>query len=789
MLPAPMPRRPSCLRLAPRIVAICAPLVACSAEPRAAKSPDQTSPTASTMATSSASSSGAPAASGADAASRPQRALVKTRVEPVVDDFFGEKIADPYRWLEDGDAPAVKAWTAEQNARTRAALDGDPRRAKLHARLDELLSIGFVSGPTVRTDGKRVRRYFHYRREGTMDQPVLFVREGLDGKDRPLLDPTTFGGADATTAIDWAYLSRDGLLVAYGVSTSGDEQSTLRVRDVATGKDLPDVITRTRGTSLAWTLDGKGFWYTREPDPKTVPKGEEHYHRRVFFHALGADPEKDAQVFPAPGQPEKDMTHVPTIELAPSGRWLIVRVHQGWAKSSVFLKALPDPKAKAAAKPAKDAKEAKPIAESPWVTLVDGPDALFDPIAHRDEKGKDALFVRTNDGAPNFRIFRVDPLQPARERWQEIVPEAKAMLRDFDLVGGSLFVGRLERAVTKVSRHDLSGKKLEDFPVGPLATAQVPHGEPEGDEVLWEEQSFVTPPSIYRRTIKGKEGKPATPTLFGTVASTIDGSKYEVEQIEAVSKDGTIVTAFVVHQKGLARDGKAPALLGGYGGFNIPQLPAFNRTVYALLERGGVYVLSNLRGGSEYGEAWHRAGMLDQKQHVFDDQIAVAERLFALGITSKERLAITGGSNGGLLVGALVTQRPDLFRAALCNVPLLDMLRYERFLIAKLWIPEYGSAQDPKQFAWLRAYSPYQRVVDGTPYPATLFLTAESDSRVDPLHARKMAARLQAATSSTRPILLRVESKAGHGAGKPRSKQIEDLADQYTFLFRELGIE
>lgn len=782
MLLAPMLRRARITldtldTLASRSAWLAIPLVAiaCSADPRNPATPA----TARTSVSAPPSTMPIPSSSAPDAtlaAARPQRALVSTRVQPVVDDYFGERIEDPYRWLEDGESAAVKAWTTEQNARTRRALDGDPRRAKLHARLDELLSIGFVSGPSVRTDSKRVRRYFHWRREGTMDQPVLSVREGIDGKDRPLLDPATLGGADATTAIDWAYLSRDGARIAYGVSSSGDEQSTLRVRDVVTGQDLGDVITRTRGTSLAWALDGKGFWYTREPDPKTVPKGEEHYHKRVFFHALGADPERDAQVFPPPGAVEKDMTHIPTVDLAPSGRWLVVRVHQGWAKSSVFLKDLGDPKA------------GKRV-EGPWVTLVDGPDALFDPLAHRDEKGRDALFVRTNDGAPNFRIFRVDPEHPARDRWLEIVPEGKAMLRDLDVVAGSLFVGRLERAATKVSRHDLSGKKLEDFPVGPLATASVPHGEPEGDEVLWEEQSFVTPPSIYRRTVVGKQGKPATPTVFATVKSSIDGAKYEVEQIEAVSKDGTIVTAFVVHQKGVARDGKAPTLLGGYGGFNIPQLPSFNRTVYALLERGGVYVLSNLRGGSEYGEGWHRAGMLEQKQHVFDDQIAVAERLVALGITSSGRLAITGGSNGGLLVGALVTQRPELFRAALCNVPLLDMLRYERFLIAKLWIPEYGTAQDPKQFAWLRAYSPYHHVVDGKAYPATLFLTAESDSRVDPLHARKMAARLQAATSSERPILLRVESKAGHGAGKPRSKQIEDLADQYTFLFRELGVD
>lgn len=761
------------LRRAPFVVLALASVVAlalaCSSDPKPkakVASAPQTSSSAMT------SSSASPSSSAVPAASRPQRDLVKTRVDGVVDDYFGEKIEDPYRWLEDGDSKEVQAWTTAENARTRAVLDAGPQRKKLHARLDELLSIGFVSGPAIRTAKGGLKRYFHYRRDGMMDQAVLFVRDGADGKDRALLDPATLSAGDTTAAIDWTYLSRDGALLAYGISTSGDEQSTLHVRDVATGKDLPDQITRTRGTSLAWTLDGKGFWYTREPDPKTVPAGEQHYHKKLYFHRLGDDPATDALVYP---QAELDMTFIPTVQLAPSGHWLVVRVHQGWAKSSAFLKDLRK----------KDA---------PWVTLVDGPDALFDPHAHRDAKGRDAIWIRTNDGAPNFRVYRVDPEHPARDQWVEIIPEGPDMIRDFDLVSSSLFVGRLVRASTKVARYDLAGKKLEDFPIGPLSTASVPSGEPEGDELVWEEQSFLSPPTIYRRSLVanlGKPGRPKTPTVFATVtsSSSIDASKYEVEQIEATSKDGKVVTAFVVHQKGLARDGKAPLLLGGYGGFNIPQLPAFNRTVYAFLERGGVYVLSNLRGGAEYGEAWHRAGMLESKQHVFDDQIAVAERVIALGLTSKERLAITGGSNGGLLVGALVTQRPDLFRAAICNVPLLDMLRYQRFLIAKLWIPEYGTATDPKQYPWLRAYSPYHHVQDGTPYPATLFLTAESDSRVDPLHARKMAARLQAATSSERPILLRVESKAGHGAGKPRSKQIEDVTDQYTFLFKELGIE
>ncbi len=708
----------------------------------------------------------APAAPSSATSSRPQRALVDTPIRPVVDELFGERLEDPYRWLEDGDAKEVRAWTDAENARTRRVLDG-PRRDAIRARLDELLSIGYVSGAAVRTGQAGVRRYFHYRRDGKMNQAVLFVREGREGKDRALVDPAQVSGGEATAAIDWSYPSRDGALVAFGISTSGDEESTLRVRDVAAGKDLADRISRTRGASLAWARDGKGFWYTREPDPKSVPKGEEHYHKKVFFHRMGDDPAKDALVFP---EVERDLTHIPTVQLSPSGRWLVVRVHQGWAKSSVFARDL-----------------TKKGAD--WITIVDGPDALFDPLPHRDAEGREAIWLRTNDGAPNFKIVRVDPEHPERARWVEVVAASPTtVIRDFELVSSSLLVGRLERASTKVARYDLKGNKLEDLPIGALSTASVPTGEPDGDELVWEEQSFLAPPTLFARALAPK--KPGTaPAVLASVTSTIDPSRFEVEQIEATSKDGTVVTAFVVHPKGLARDGKAPLLLGGYGGFNIPQLPSFNRTVFALLERGGVYVLSNLRGGSEYGEAWHRAGMLESKQHVFDDQIAVAERVIALGYTSKERLAILGGSNGGLLVGALVTQRPELFRAAICNVPLLDMLRYDRFLIAKLWVPEYGSAADPRQLAWLRAYSPYQHVQDGVAYPAVLLLTADSDARVDPLHARKMAARLQWATSSDRPILLRVETKAGHGAGKPRSKQLEELADQYAFLFRELAIE
>lgn len=681
-----------------------------------------------------------------------------------VDVYHGDEVKDPYRWLEDTDSPAVKAFTEEQNQKTRAYLDAGELRIKLRARLDELLQIGFVNAPVLRKgDKKHPRRYFHARREGKQDQPIVYVREGLEGKDRPLLDPKELG-ADKTTALDWWYVSDLGDKVAYGVSVHGDEQSTLHVRDVATGKDLPDVITRTRSTYVSWLPDGSGFYYIREPDPTTVPKGEEHYHRRIFLHVLGTDASADPRVFPAVGE-ERPMTDSPHAEVSPSGRWLVVRVAHGWARSSVYL----------LDRKAKDAK---------WVTLVSGVDALFDPTFHR--YGKDEhVFLRTNENAPNFAIVRVDPAQPTRDKWRTIVPEGPDPIRDFELVSDSLYLSYLHKASSRLERRDLGGKVIDALPLPVLGTATVPHGDAAGDEVMFEVQSYAYPPEIRRYDPKTKKQT----SWARTEAPGFDVGSISVEQIEAPSsKDKTPITAFVVKKKTTPKDGTAPGVLYGYGGFNISQTPSFNRAVMAFLERGGVYVVANLRGGAEYGEAWHRAGMLDKKQNVFDDAIGVAEALGKEGIVSKTRLGALGGSNGGLLTGALLTQRPDLFRAVVSAVPLLDMLRYHRFLIAKLWIAEYGSSDDPKQYAWLKAYSPYHRVVDGTSYPAVLLMTAESDARVDPMHARKMAARLQAATASKHPVLLRVETQAGHGAGKPRSKQVEELADQWTFFFRELGV-
>ncbi|MBI2394146.1 MAG: S9 family peptidase [Deltaproteobacteria bacterium] len=686
---------------------------------------------------------------------------------PVTDVLHGESIVDPYRWLEDGDSKETKAWTEAQNARTRAWIDAGDLRGRLRARLDELLSIGFVASPVLRTGtagkgGKQPRRYFHVRREGKQDQPIVYVREGQNGSDRALLDPTTFG-ADKTSALDWWYVSQDGARVAYGASVSGDEQSTLRVRDVESGKDLADEIPRTRMSSVAWLPDGSGFFYTREPEPGTVPKDEEHYHRKVYEHRIGRHWRDDPLIFPLPSDTRWKMTDFPSVLLSPSGRWLAVRVFEGWAKSSVLLKDLADPKAD-------------------FVTVVTGVEALFDPMFHRQGKD-DLLFMRSNEGAPNFELYRVDPKKPQKEGWKKIVAEGPDPIRGFDAAGDALFLGYLHRASSRLERRTLDGKLVAEIPLGTVATASVPHGDLDGDDAMFEVQSYATPPSIKR--IDLKKGAVAT---WATIDSSIDSSNIAIDQIEARSKDGTPVTAFVVRRKDVPRDGSAPGILYGYGGFNISQTPTFNRTLYSFLERGGVYCVANLRGGAEYGETWHRAGMLDKKQNVFDDAVAVAEKILADKWVSSSRLGVLGGSNGGLLVGALITQRPELFRAAVSAVPLLDMLRYHHFLVAKLWIPEYGSPEDAKAFQWLKAYSPYHHVVDGAAYPSVLFMTAESDSRVDPMHARKMAARMQEATSSGRPILVRIETKAGHGVGKPRHKQLEELADEYTFFFRELGL-
>jgi prolyl oligopeptidase len=674
-----------------------------------------------------------------------------TRTDGVVEKLHGVAVADPYRWLEDGDSPEVGRWVEKQNAFTRSVLDGLPGRGKIHDRLSALLDIGFQGTPAPAKG-----HYFYTRREGKQNQPVLYVRDGLKGAERVLLDPNRLS-ADGTVALDWWFPSRDGRLLAYGLSKDGNEQSTLHVLDVATGRDQADVIGRTRACSLTWLPDGSGFYYTRFPaDPK---RGEENYNRRVFFHRLGDDPVKDADVF-GEGRTKEDW---PGVALSPDGRWLVVTVAQGWSRSEVYFKD-------------------RTRDDGRFEPLVEGVEALFSVTARNDR-----LYVLTNDGAPRYRLYRVDPLRPVRASWEEIIAEGPDVLDGVAAVGDSVVAQYMHKAAARLRVFDRDGKPRGDVELPTLGSLTGLGGEWDGDELFFGFQSLTVPQSVYRLDLKtNKTG------LWERVKADIDFAAYEVEQVTYPSADNakTPVTMFLAHKKGVKPDGKTPALLYGYGGFNVSLTPSFNAARFVFLERGGLLAVANLRGGGEYGEAWHRAGMLGQKQNVFDDFVGAAEWLVAKGYTDRDRLAIQGGSNGGLLVGAALTQRPDLFRAAVCQVPLMDMVRYHRFLLARLWIPEYGSAEEPEEFRWLYAYSPYHRVKDGTKYPAVLLGAAESDTRVDALHARKMAARLQAATASGagRPVLLRLEPKAGHGAGKPRGKVLDELTDTWSFLFWQLGI-
>ena len=656
-------------------------------------------------------------------------------------------VADPYRWLEDGVSPETTAWSAAQERYLRASIDPFPGREAIHQRLRALFSIGTL-GPPVPRRG----RYFYEKRTGTQEQPVLYVRDGRSGADRALVDPGA-AAPDAASALDWHYPSRDGRLLAYGLSEGGSEISTLRVSDTGSGALLPDTIPFTRACSLEWLPDASGFFYTRYPEPGAGSAGTENYDRRVFLHRLGSPWRDDALVF-APKAPED----WPNVHLSPDGRFLAVSVSRGWTRTDVYLQDL--------------------SRGGPFVTVVEGEDATFGVDLRNDR-----LFLHTNFGAMRFRLLAVSPEDPHRERWREILPEGDDVLEGAGVVGTRLLALRLRDASSRLVLHDLEGKLVREIALPALGTVAGLTGEWDGDEAFFGFSSYTFPPAVYRVALPEGEIE-----LWQRVEADVDAAAFTTRLVHYPSRDGTRVSMFLVHRQDRKSDGAGPALLTGYGGFAVSHTPAFGRSLLLFLERGGLYAVAHLRGGGEYGEDWHRAGMLGHKRNAFDDFLAAAELLVAQGHAAKDRLAIMGGSNGGLLVGAALTQRPELFRAVVCQVPLLDMLRYPLFRIARLWIPEYGDPDEPEAFAWLHAYSPYHRVVDGTAYPAVLLTAGESDSRVDPMHARKMAARLQAATSSGRPVLLRQETRAGHGQGKPVSKLLEEWTDVWSFLCAELRV-
>lgn len=683
----------------------------------------------------------------------------KAAEKPVIDMYHGTKVLDNYRWLEDGKNPKTEKWVEQEMAYTRGILDGLVGRDAIHKRLTELLSVGSVTPPTIAG-----RYYFYTKREGMQNQPVLYVRNGLNGADRVLVDANKLA-ADGTIALDWFQPSDNGKYVAYGTSPSGSEMSTLHIIETKTGAILHDTIERTRAASVAWKLDNSGFYYTRYPKKGDVPDGQEMYNRHVYYHEIANDPEdhpedSDPLIF---GQ-GRDAEDWPNVSLSNDGLWLLINVAQGWTKSELFLM---------------DVK-----AGTPPTRVTNGKNFLYSAEVYNNK-----LFITTNEDAPRYRVFVADAGNYDREAWKELIPQSDAVLQGTAVFGGKLFAQYEQNASSQLKLFDLDGKKLNDLLLPAIGTIFGSGGRWDRNELFYGFQSFTFAPSIYRYELKD-----GSTSLWTKVdAPSIDPAAYEVNQEWFHSKDGTRVPMFVVHKKGLQKNGHNPTLLTGYGGFNLSLTPTFSRTAYLWMEHGGVYAVANLRGGAEFGEDWHRAGMLEKKQNVFDDMIAAAQHLISEKYTDKNHLAIQGGSNGGLLMGAMITQRPDLFRAVICQVPLLDMIHYQDFQIAKLWIPEYGTSENAEQFKWLYAYSPYHHVKPGAEYPAILFMTADTDTRVDPMHAKKMAALMQSEAknglSRTRPILLRIESKAGHGAGKPVTKQIEEFTDVYSFLFWQLGVK
>ncbi len=683
----------------------------------------------------------------------------KARVATVIDDYHGQRTSDPYRWLEDAGAEETQRFVEEENAYTRSVLESFPGRDELRRRIEQLLTIGRVASP--RTGGSR---YFYERRDGRQNQAVVYVRNGREGQDRALIDVNGLA-PDGTIALDWWYHSDDGRYVAFGTSSNGSELSTLQVIDAGSGELLAEKIERTRAASVAWLPDSSGFYYTRYPRPGEVPAGEEMYNRRVFFHQLNhgenADGQNDALIFPSEGE-RLAPQHWPNVSLSHDGRWLLVDVSEGWTKTELYLRDLS-------------------VHDGKLLRITTGQNFLY-----HGEVLDGQLYITTNEDAPRFRIFKARCAAPERVNWKEIVEESEGVIEGrAAIIGKKLFVHYIRNASSQLKLFDLEGKPVADVRMPALGSIFDLGGNWNSESGFFGFVSYAVPPTVYEVKLDGQTAE------WARVESGIGPERYQVEQLWCNSRDGTRVPMFVVSKKGAVKNGRSPTLLSGYGGFNVGRTPFFNRNVMLLLlEQGGVYVDVQLRGGNEFGEDWHRAGMLGKKQNVFDDFIAAAEHLITQKYTDAEHLAIQGGSNGGLLMGAALTQRPDLFRAVVCQVPLLDMLRYQRFQIAKLWIPEYGAADNPEQFEYLYAYSPYHHVKPGALYPAVLFMTAESDTRVDPMHAVKMAALLQAqaANGPERPVLLRVDSKAGHGVGKPITKLVDDAVDVWSFLFWQLGV-
>jgi len=680
--------------------------------------------------------------------SAPARDYPATRHDDVVERLHGTEVRDPYRWLEDPAKPEVVAWMDAQDSYARSHLAKLGEHDAIASQLASVMYYDSISAPIHRNG-----RYFYVRKHRDKEKRVVYWKAGEEAPEKVLLDPNKWS-SDASIGLKQWSISRDGNYVAYNVSEHNEDETSLSVLEVSTGRRLPDTILHTRFGTVSWSSDSRGFYYDYTPPASSkIAESERGAHTELRFHKLGTDPNQDPVV------------HTPTGiagwfingHLSEDGHWLFVSISHGSSGSSDWY--------------FQDLREPRPH----WITLVEGMEADFGVTDFQDR-----FYVITNQGAPRYRLLVADPARPARDNWHEIVAETNDTLQDVDVIGGQLVLSYLRNAASALEVHSLDGKLVRKIHLPPLGTASGITGRASEDTAYFSYSSYTEPNVVYKTSIKTGEI-----TEWSRIRLPIDTSNFVTEQVRYPSKDGTWITMFIVHAKDVIKTGKLPTLMTAYGGFRISITPEFYPRYAVWLAMGGVIAIPNLRGGGEYGEAWHKAGMLANKQNVFDDFIAAASYLESQGWTSPDKLAIYGGSNGGLLMGAAAVQAPEKFKAIVCFVPLLDMLRYHKFGLGKAWISEYGTADKADDFRFLYGYSPYHHVVAGAHYPAFLMMSSDHDDRVDPLHARKFTAALQAASGS--PVWLRIERNAAHSGADVVKQQVEQWADALTFAWHQLS--
>ncbi|MFN6470251.1 MAG: prolyl oligopeptidase family serine peptidase [Nostoc sp. SerVER01] len=670
-----------------------------------------------------------------------------------VDNYHGNVVTDAYRWLEDPDSPETRTWIESQNQVTFGYLGEIPTREKIKQRLTKLWDYEKYSIPF-----KEGEQYFYFKNDGLQNQSVLYTLKSLDTEPRVLLDPNKLS-EDGTVALSGLSISEDGKLLAYGISTSGSDWQEWKVRDIETGEDLQDYLKWIKFSGASWTHDRQGFFYSRYDEPNEKTRLEDvNYYQKLYYHQLGKPQSEDVLIYHRPDQKEWGFSG----DVTEDGRYLIISVWLGTdSKNLVFYKDLTN-------------------LDAEVVELINEFEANYSFI---DNDGS-VFYFRTDLNAPRGRLIAIDTNKPAPESWQEIIPQSAETLESVGILNNQLVADYLKDAHTQIKIFDFKGEFIREVELPGLGSAGGFGGKRYDTETFYNFTSFTIPGTIYRYDmVTGKS------EVFREPKVDFNPDDYQTKQVFYHSKDGTKVPMFISHKKGIKLDGNNPTYLYAYGGFNVSMTPGFSVSLLVWMEMGGVYAMPNLRGGGEYGEEWHQAGMKEKKQNVFDDFIAAAEWLIANKYTKTEKLAIAGGSNGGLLVGACMTQRPDLFGAALPAVGVMDMLRFDKFTIGWAWTAEYGSPDNPEEFPALYAYSPLHNLKPDTAYPATLITTADHDDRVVPAHSFKFAAALQANHTGDAPVLIRIETKAGHGAGKPTAKIIEEAADKWAFLVRTLNLE